>query len=325
MKNNMVGIIIPAYNVEKYISKAIESCMGQTYQNLDIIVVDDGSSDGTYKVASTYSEKDKRVRVFRQRNRGVSAARNYALKVCVADYVIFLDSDDWIEPDTVEKLLSNIPDKDNLFLIASDAYYAYIGEKEVWKQQAPDITDSIVLNAKEAINYVTRKQYKLRSACYKLFSMKVIRDKKIRFDQTIKHGEDGLFVFEYLKLIDLFIYLSEPLWNILERPGSATQSPYNQSWLSAIDAVDKMIAYENSTELDIQLKNYKVQRMVSVLCQAIINLKQNERDVVFLRSKLRKECVRYMVKEKNIKNKLFYLFAAYSPKKILMLYCVRKG
>lgn len=319
-----IGIIIPAFNVEKYILRAIEACKKQTYTNIEIIIVDDGSTDKTFSIAKKASELDNRIYIHHQKNSGVSVARNYALDLCTSDYIIFLDSDDWIEPDTVEKMIEHLPKNKESCLVCADAYYAYFGERGIWKEKAPYIADAIEMDSKDALLYISQQQYKLRSACYKLFSMKIIKENNLRFDENIKHGEDGLFVFEYLKCVSSFVYFPEPLWNILERPNSATQLPYSKSWLTAIDAVEKMLAYKNSQELDKELRNYKVRRMVSVLCHAIGNISLAEEDVKFLKKELRKECVGYLLKEDNLKNKLFYLFAVFSPVKIVSLYCRRR-
>ena len=319
-----VSIIIPAYNVDNYIFRALESCINQTHENIEIIVIDDGSTDNTYEVAKKYAQLDRRIFVCQQENSGVSSARNYALDLCSSDYVVFLDSDDWIEPNTIEVLLKTLPRDDKKYLVAVDTYFAYFGDNGIWKKKAPNIANSVNIESEEALLYIVRHKYKLRSACYKLFSMEVIRDNNIRFNQTITHGEDGLFVFEYLKCAERFVYSSDVLWNVLERPGSATKSPYNKSWLTSIDAVEKMIEYDNSQKLHVQLKNYRVQRMVLVLCQAIINMDQTREDIDFLRKRLHKECIRYMIQESSIKNKIFYLFVSYFPKKLVAWYCMNK-
>ena len=101
----LVSIIIPAYNTGEYIYRAIESSMRQTYMNIEIIIIDDGSTDNTLEVAKSYEAKDERIKVFHQGNAGVSAAKNYGIREAKGEYIIFLDSDDWFEDNAVEVLL----------------------------------------------------------------------------------------------------------------------------------------------------------------------------------------------------------------------------
>ena len=102
----LVSIIIPAYNTEKYIGNCIESVIKQTYHNLEVIIVNDGSEDNTLGIITKARLRDNRVVVINQENNGPSAARNAGLKICRGDYVFFLDSDDWLIPNCIEKLIS---------------------------------------------------------------------------------------------------------------------------------------------------------------------------------------------------------------------------
>lgn len=98
----LISIIVPVYNVSKYLPQCLDSVIHQTYQNLDIIVVDDGSTDGSGPICDFYAGKDPRIRVFRSDHRGVSAARNIGIGNAKGAYITFIDSDDWVEPDTIE-------------------------------------------------------------------------------------------------------------------------------------------------------------------------------------------------------------------------------
>ena len=98
----LISIIVPVYNVSKYLPQCLDSVIHQTYQNLDIIVVDDGSTDGSGPICDFYEGKDPRIRVFRSDHRGVSAARNIGIGNAKGAYITFIDSDDWVEPDTIE-------------------------------------------------------------------------------------------------------------------------------------------------------------------------------------------------------------------------------
>ena len=104
----LVSVIIPVYNVKNYLNQCLTSVLAQTYQNLEIILVDDGSTDGSREICDAYAFRDRRIMVLHQDNAGVSAARNWALDRCQGEYLTFVDADDYIEKDLVEVLLHNL-------------------------------------------------------------------------------------------------------------------------------------------------------------------------------------------------------------------------
>lgn len=107
----MISIIVPVYNVEKYVRKCLDSVVNQAYKDLEILIVDDGSTDGSGKICDEY-KKDDRVKVFHTENRGLSAARNYGIDRAHGEWIGFVDSDDWIEPDMYEVLLKSALETD---------------------------------------------------------------------------------------------------------------------------------------------------------------------------------------------------------------------
>ena len=260
-----VSIIIPAYNVESYIGRGIESSLGQSYGNIELVIVDDGSSDGTWEVIEHYSGDD-RVKSVRQANAGVSKARNHALDMATGDYVVFLDSDDWLELDTCEQLVRMQRAHPNL-LIAADAYFVTMGNgREVREAQGKGLSPR-KLDTNDAVSeFGVFNSIHIGSSCYKLFSMDVIERERLRFDETISHTEDGLFVFDYLKGCDGLYYEPIPLWNILERPGSATMSGYSHKMLSSINAINQMISRPgNSPEAIVHLKAFRTHEALRIL------------------------------------------------------------
>lgn len=110
----LISVIIPVYNVEPYLRQCLDSVVGQTYENLEILIIDDGSTDGCGKICDEYAQRDERIKVFHTENRGLSAARNLGIDEAAGEYLYFLDSDDWIDPDFLNQGLSAIGDADIL-------------------------------------------------------------------------------------------------------------------------------------------------------------------------------------------------------------------
>ena len=104
-KTDKISVIVPVYNVEDYLDRCINSIVKQTYKNLEIILVDDGSTDSSYKICNEWAKKDERIKVLHNKNEGVSKARNVGIDASTGDFIAFVDSDDYIEETMFEKLL----------------------------------------------------------------------------------------------------------------------------------------------------------------------------------------------------------------------------
>ena len=142
MKRPRVSVIIPVYNSEKYIGECLESLLSQTLSEIEIICVDDGSTDGSAEILKSYADKDPRVRVLNQENKGAGAARNYGLRESRGKYLSFLDSDDFFEPDMLEKAWKTIVHyKADFIVFGSDQYYMDTGEyvRNPWVVRKADI------------------------------------------------------------------------------------------------------------------------------------------------------------------------------------------
>ena len=313
----MVSIIIPAYNVEKYIFRAIESCIEQTYKDIEIIIVDDGSIDNTFGIISEYAERDYRIRIYRQQNKGVSVARNRGIKESRGDFLIFLDADDWMETDTVETLMQN----------CQKGYLLCVCMKLV-RLQEDDRLD-IIFPPKKIKDTIVKKdrlikcfcccEYLLGSACYKLFDRKILFDNKIEFNSKIHNGEDGLFVFRYLLCVEGLIYKDKPLWNILERKDSATSSEYNFKMSTAIDAADILVNYtEYSLDNEQYVKYYYTQRAIVMRRIAARTRKRLSKNKQKKLDKAVKRYVKnYLITEHSYSKKIKALIVIYSPLFIL--------
>ncbi|MBR4195675.1 MAG: glycosyltransferase family 2 protein [Synergistaceae bacterium] len=220
-------MIIPAYNTAPYIHRAIGSSLRQTHRNIEILIVDDGSTDDTLRVAEYFAGTDSRIRVFTQKNAGVSAARNHGINEARGEYLVFLDSDDWMEDDAIEILLDaqrEHPGK----LIAANFYGVKFegGSANLTRHTGIENTESLSLSAEETLSAIYKLHFYFIHA--KLYSLQILRESGLRFRKNIHYGEDSLFNFQYLLRIGGIFYCNRILWNILRRPGSASNVPYSE-------------------------------------------------------------------------------------------------
>ena len=123
--NKLISIIMPVYNAEKYLNRSIESIMNQTYNNIEIILVNDGSTDNSLEICTSYQEKDNRIKLINQANKGVSFARNKGIDEATGDYIMFIDSDDYVEKNMIEDMVSKITE-DDIDLVISGIKMDYI-------------------------------------------------------------------------------------------------------------------------------------------------------------------------------------------------------
>ena len=175
----MISIIVPVYNVEKYLQRCIESILAQTFADFELLLIDDGSKDKSGDICDEYAATDCRIRVFHKENGGVSSARNLGIEHTKGEWITFIDSDDWVEPD----YLANFSMDSDLCVqgnIVNDNKYCY--EPKLFIQ---DIAANYLLN-----------HYVYGPYC-KLFKANIIHSNNVSFDQTLAFGEDILFCINY--------------------------------------------------------------------------------------------------------------------------------
>ena len=163
MGNSLVSIIVPIYNVEKFIKRSIDSLINQTYKNIQIICVDDGSTDGSMKILSEY--QDERIIIVHKENGGISSARNYGFKFVKGDYITFVDSDDWVEPEYIHTLIKQFTRGDiDISCIAFD--YAYDDHKKNYEYKMKkgvvkkNKALTLLCDGKTITNHVWNKMYR---------------------------------------------------------------------------------------------------------------------------------------------------------------------
>ncbi|MCR8660659.1 glycosyltransferase family 2 protein [Paenibacillus endoradicis] len=246
MNNPLVSIIIPIYNSETHLQITLDSVIKQTYKNLQIILVDDGSKDKSYQICVDYSEIDKRIFPFKQENKGASEARNYGLTHIKGDFFMFVDSDDWIEPEMVSSLLSNaLNNKSDLVMCGmvidyfkSDRILDYsrtvlLNKRELYGNE--NIAENIIdLVENESIN----------GPCCKLIRTNIVVDNKLMMQPHIKIQEDLEFNIQLLKHISSLTVIEEPYYHYSVRNSESLTKKYFINRFTMINAVhDELLNY----------------------------------------------------------------------------------
>lgn len=190
-ESSLISIIIPVYNAEKYLPKCINSILEQSYDNFEIIIVNDGSTDRSGKISDSFREKDSRINVFYKDNGGVSSARNLGLKKATGRYLCFVDADDYLLPDYLNKLYEQRMLSDNSALVIQ----ACQGRKNTLIEN-----NLILVEEKEKANYFLQKDIMTRASepMAKLFDRGIIYDNNLEFPHNLQIGEDGIFILKYI-------------------------------------------------------------------------------------------------------------------------------
>ncbi|MDZ4983572.1 glycosyltransferase [Clostridium perfringens] len=221
-----ISIIVPIYKVEKYINKCIDSILNQTYKNIEVILVDDGSPDNCGKICDKYLLKDDRIKVIHKENGGLSSARNAGLDIATGDYIGFVDSDDWIESNMYEILINNaikynadVSVGGVVDLLEENNKYIKI------KSTFNGITETVCLNKQEAMKKFFLGSW---SAWDKLYKREVHED--LRFPQG-KINEDEAIAMHVLDKCNNVVYTNEVFYNYIRRPNSITTSKFSEKKL----------------------------------------------------------------------------------------------
>lgn len=202
-----ISIIVPVYKVEKYIGKCIDSILAQTYSDFELILVNDGSPDNSGAICDEYAKRDSRVRVFHKLNGGVSSARNKGLREATGEWVYFVDSDDYIDTNTLWETARCVSNETDLVvhgLIENRCY-----DNSVFKEDYFDLKGA---GLSTIIEY-TDKWGLLKGPVCKLFKKDIVTRHNLHFDESISYGEDTKFTFEYLSFCDRIEFCNQHFYH----------------------------------------------------------------------------------------------------------------
>ena len=236
-----ITVIVPVYNVENYLEKCLDSLINQTYKNLEIIVINDGSTDNSGEICQEYAQKDNRIVYIEKENGGLSEARNVGLDKMTGSYVTFIDSDDWVELDYVEILYKKIIEYQADIAVGN--YYSYNEDEETYyfhiygDSYYEKVYDNISI-FENLYESQEMKSFALISAWGKLYKAKLFD--YLRFEKG-KLGEDGYFNQKMYLSVNKVVYLNKGLYAYRQRSGSITNT-WTEKWMHAlVDAMSERI------------------------------------------------------------------------------------
>ena len=234
-----ISVVVPVYNVKKYLEKSFESIADQTYDNLEIVLVDDGATDGSGKLCDELAKKDNRVKVCHKVNGGLSSARNHGLLNATGDYIIFIDSDDYIHPDMISSLYSEIK--------RTDSDGAVCGIMNVYNtKEVPQCSDTEIVfecDREKFLKELLIGEKIPGSVCNKLIK-KEIAD-KLQFPVG-KIYEDAFYHLDLVKAAKSYVVITKPYYYYFHRGDSITTQKYNPRKLHMIEAYTGYIDYINN-------------------------------------------------------------------------------
>ena len=217
-----ISIIIPVYNTAEFLPKCLESVLDQTFQSFELILVDDGSTDASYEIMRQYAHIAQNISIFHQDNKGVSAARNLGLQNATGKWIAFLDSDDWLNRDYLEKLWTDIEDVNFVLCGMNLIDRNEISRPAMLRTKPTPYVENDVYKLSEIYNSLN--MFAFCGPVCKLFLKSIIDSHSIRFPENLSFGEDSLFVAEYLHYISKIRVVNLPLYNVRSRADSLSAS-----------------------------------------------------------------------------------------------------
>ena len=314
-KSPLISVIVPAYNAKDYLRECLDSICNQSYKNLEIICINDGSTDNSEEIMRDYAKKDSRIKILSQHNQGLSASRNNGIKEAHGEYITFIDSDDYVSHDMIEELYKRAQQTQAQVVISNfSRIYSSPAREEVatyWKrlnQKKVEPIDSLP----EKFRYQDIVECAFVSPCFvwgKLYSHKFIKENALKFEVGMYY-EDGVFFIEILKCNPLFSYIDKPLYKyrISENSISHSVNKHQLDLLKSCSLIEERVRrYKLNKKL---LKNLYFTKTYNLplYYNAIPEEYKSEYTKLVKKHLRRKDYNKFLETTQNIKIKDFFLF-----------------
>ena len=319
MNNHLISIVVPVYNVSMYLRDCLETILRQTYNNFELILVDDGSTDDSGKICEFYSSKDNRVSVIHQNNGGLSSARNAGIEVAQGSYITFVDSDDYLSVYYLQMLYEAI--------VKNEAEISICDFKSVAENNKPELEekiknkiDEVLLSPQNAIKNVYLDKYHGVDfvAWAKLYKTSLFKDAGISYPEGRLH-EDTFTTYKLLYIAKKVVYIDVPLYFYRNREGSITTVAFNIKRLDMLDATREECHFlrdRNERELTQFAVKDHLHKTKFVISSIMSSRTMDKNVLQRVCDGLKQDLDEYR-DYINLKQKLYYKGLAYWPKLIL--------
>ncbi len=269
---DLVSVIVPIYNVKEYLSRCIESLVKQTYSAVEIILVDDCSTDGSVKIAEEYVHRypDRCKLIKRKQNGGLSAARNSGIKAALGNWLTFVDSDDWVTCDYVQTLIetATIHSAD---IVLSSIYYYYTGTNVKEVSPFGNLTND---SSKEEIVALSRSY-----ACTRLFHKNLFIDNKIWFPEKIRRAEDMATIIPIMTYAKKISIVKKPMYYYYQRTNSISNQNFAKVDVSFYPkAVTRMIEL-SAPGFDVEMEYRAISELLYGMVMIMLRAKYSKKDI----------------------------------------------
>lgn len=306
MEKPLISVIIPVYNVENYLNNCVHDVVNQTYRNLEIILVDDGSTDSSRQICDVWATKDARIRVIHKQNGGLSDARNKGIALAKGEYIMFVDSDDIVSLNIVNYLYE-LCEKHSADISICDLVHCYSIERTNFEEER----QSKVFNAEDAIIEMLYQKSFLVAACGKLFRRSYFDDILFPFGMLF---EDSAVMYKIFRKATKIVYGDAKLYGYVHREGSITTNKFSgrdYDIIKICQQITKDMSNE-SIRLQAAARSYYTAAAFRIYLNAPRNGKFEE-EIEKSRKILNKNC-KIVIRDPNIRRKLkiallLYLFA----------------
>lgn len=315
IENRKISIIVPVYNAEKWLEDCIKSVLNQTYKNVELVLVNDGSDDSSDKICKKYSLKYSNIKYILQENAGASVARNKGLKNATGSYIQFLDSDDYLNNDCCEKMIDKMK-SENCDLVLCGM--------NIWKNgellRTPHLQEK-VFNVKENINNYKFLHPIFASPCNKIFKKELI---DYNFDSNKSLGEDLTFNLEYLKRTTKVATISECLYNVRLDNDHSLNRKFRSNRMEImleLNDIEKQFCEEVYEKQDISFAYNQYILSYHYYFKEITSLYSRKKCIQLIKKYINDDRIKIAVKKCNLQKKYYKLFVKIlSIKNSLIIY-----